>query len=65
MMMLFANQYKVRPAGTLREKKPIMSGRNFKMAWLCCCAGSSVFGWGLMICWDTYCDATSKTGSTR
>jgi hypothetical protein len=32
LKMLFANQYRVSPAGTFREKKPIIRGRYFKIA---------------------------------
>ena len=32
LKMLFANQYRVSPAGTFSEKKPIIRGRYFKIA---------------------------------
>mmetsp|Transcript_37802 Transcript_37802/g.84305 ORF Transcript_37802/g.84305 Transcript_37802/m.84305 type:complete len:219 (+) Transcript_37802:198-854(+) len=43
LRMLLTNQYRVRPAGTLRENQPIMTGRNLRMACDWACAGSSLF----------------------
>merc|ERR1719152_801766 len=60
---LLVIQYRPRPEGTLRENQPIMSGRNLRIACVCCCAGSSLFG--VRIAVDTYCEMTSATGSTR
>ena len=34
--MLLANQYSVSPAGTLSEKKPIITGKNLRIACVCC-----------------------------
>ena len=47
----------------MSENQPIISGSTFRMAWLDACAGSSFFG--ERIAMETYCEATSSTGSTR
>mmetsp|Transcript_5831 Transcript_5831/g.13372 ORF Transcript_5831/g.13372 Transcript_5831/m.13372 type:complete len:405 (-) Transcript_5831:546-1760(-) len=62
---LLTNQYSVRPLGTLSEKYPIISGRNFRMACDCCCAGSSDCVDGDMSFCVANCDTVSSTGSTR
>ena len=63
--MLFANQYSVKPAGTFKEKKPIMSGRNLRIACVCCWLGSVLCCSGCMIFCDALCETTRSTGRMR
>mmetsp|Transcript_1611 Transcript_1611/g.6085 ORF Transcript_1611/g.6085 Transcript_1611/m.6085 type:complete len:217 (-) Transcript_1611:707-1357(-) len=65
LKMLFANQYRVSPAGTFREKKPIIRGRYFKIACVCCWLGSTFCCSGCMIFCDALCDTTRSTGRIR